>query len=147
MSNANIVRSLLYAATSQSHDPDTQVGAVARTVSGTWLVAGNRLPEGIAYDPALCERPAKYQWLEHAERALVYRAAAVGVSLAGATMYLSWYPCVDCARALVAVGFKRVYCQSPDFDHPRWGDEFKVAQAVLAAGGLEVRELEEALAE
>ena len=33
------------------------------------------------------ERPAKYDWTEHAERNAIYQAARCGVSLNGAKMY------------------------------------------------------------
>jgi dCMP deaminase len=44
------------------------------------------------------ERPAKYSWTEHAERNAIYNAARIGISLAGATCYVNWFPCADCAR-------------------------------------------------
>jgi dCMP deaminase len=44
------------------------------------------------------ERPAKYSWIEHAERNAIYNAARFGVPLTGATCYVNWFPCIDRAR-------------------------------------------------
>lgn len=137
------IRALLEVGKARSDDPDTQVGCVIRTVAGHWIVEGNRLPPGVEGTPSRCRRPAKYQWLEHAERAAIYSAARAGVKLLGARMYLSRFPCVDCARAIVAVGIGCLYAEVPDYNDERWGEQFKVAQAVLRAGGVEVRRLEE----
>lgn len=32
--------------------------------------------------------------------------------------------CADCARALIQVSVKTVVTTRPDFEHPRWGEDF-----------------------
>ena len=54
------------------------------------------------------ERPEKYKWIEHADRNAIYNAARVGISLEGCKMYLSFYPCIECARGIIQVGIKEV---------------------------------------
>ncbi len=44
----------------------------------------------------------------HAEQALIAEAAANGVSLAGADLYVTHFPCPVCAKLVVKAGFKRV---------------------------------------
>ncbi len=44
----------------------------------------------------------------HAEANAVCDAARRGVSLDGATAYISHYPCINCAKALAAAGIKRI---------------------------------------
>lgn len=82
------------------------------------------------------ERPAKYKWTEHAERNAIYDAARRGVALEGASMYLPWFPCVDCARAIVQSGIKCLVAHEPDLSDPRWGEDFVVARQLLQEGGV-----------
>src|SRR5260370_34651295 len=50
------------------------------------------------------ERPAKYKWTEHAERNAIYNAARVGIPIEGCRIYLPWFPCMECARAIIQTG-------------------------------------------
>jgi dCMP deaminase len=49
----------------------------------------------------------------HAEAAIVGRAARDGVSLAGADLYVSTFPCPACARLVAEAGFARCYFAGP----------------------------------
>jgi dCMP deaminase len=49
----------------------------------------------------------------HAEAAIVARAAREGMSLAGADLYVSTFPCPACARLVAQAGFARVYFAGP----------------------------------
>jgi dCMP deaminase len=49
----------------------------------------------------------------HAEAAIVARAARDGLSLAGAVLYVSTFPCPACARLVAEAGFKRCYFAGP----------------------------------
>lgn len=50
---------------------------------------------------------------QHAEAAIVARAARDGVSLAGADLYVSTFPCPACARLVAEAGFTRCYFAGP----------------------------------
>jgi dCMP deaminase len=92
----------------------------------------NGFPRGIDDDASdRNERPAKYLWTEHAERNAIYQAARIGTPLDGCSMYLEWFPCMACARALVQVGIARLVATRPDMLDPRWGEEFATALALL----------------
>ena len=81
------------------------------------------------------ERPAKYQYVEHAERNAIYNAARVGTPTLGCSAFVSLAPCVGCARALVQAGIKEVY--GPEFDHSMDDDyHFDIAVKVLHEGGI-----------
>lgn len=100
----------------------------------------NGFPRGV--DDSLDERharPAKYKWTEHAERNAIYNAAAVGVPLRGCLMYLMWYPCADCARAIIQAGITTLVCVEPDWNDPIWAADFAVVPQMLAEGGVFVR--------
>lgn len=79
--------------------------------------------------PERQQRPGKYTFTEHAERDAIYAAARSGVALRGATAYLNWYPCADCARALVLSGVVRLVCYEPNWEETRYG--FQDARAIL----------------
>lgn len=84
------------------------------------------------------ERPAKYQWTEHAERNAIYGAASRGHSVQGCTMYVSWYPCADCARAIIQSGIGFLVCVEPDWNDPRWASDFAVVKTMFDEAVVEV---------
>jgi len=84
------------------------------------------------------ERPAKYAWTEHAERNAIYNAARVGVSLIDGTCYVNWFPCIDCARAIVQSGVTRLVGLQPDRSDGKWGNDFEIALEMFAEVGLEL---------
>lgn len=87
------------------------------------------------------QRPAKYKWVEHAERNACYAAARIGVSLLGCTAYIPWYPCADCARALIQVGISTLVCYEPDWNDPVWKDDFAIVAEMLGESPITVRML------
>jgi dCMP deaminase len=84
------------------------------------------------------ERPAKYLWTEHAERNAIYNAASIGIPLLGCKMYLPWYPCADCARAIIQSGIAEIYCVEPDWDDAIWGTSFKMVREMLTETDINV---------
>lgn len=123
-----------------SHDPDTQTGCAIFDRNGILVTTGaNRIPFPIRVTPERTTRPEKYNWIEHAERNAIYHCADVNF-LSGSTVYLNWFPCADCARALVAVRVSRlVYVMKEDRKaDPRYG--FATSEAILKAGGIVLEE-------
>jgi dCMP deaminase len=97
-----------------SPDPSTQNAAliVNGMVDGEPLTAGyghNDFPKGV--QPRL-DRPAKYTFIEHAERNAIYDAALEGEATLDATMVALWAACADCARAIIQSGIKTLYRHS-----------------------------------
>lgn len=77
------------------------------------------------------ERPIKYMYTEHAERNSIYNAAKNGISIDGAKIYVKWFPCADCARAIIQSGISTLICLAPDFNDKIWGESFRVAYEML----------------
>lgn len=85
------------------------------------------------------QRPAKLQWTEHAERNAIYNAARIGACTHGATMYMPWYPCVDCARAIIQSGIGDLVCGIPDWNDPSWGADFRFVKELFDEVKMNVR--------
>jgi dCMP deaminase len=126
-----------------SSDPSTKVGSVIVGPNNDVRALGyNGLPRNIEDNGELYESPLKYLWIEHAERNAIYSAARSGAPLLGCRMYVSWFPCSDCARAIVQVGLIEVICVEPDWKHPKWSEHFEQAKRILIAGSVELKFIE-----
>lgn len=131
-----------------SHDTSTQNGAVVVPATAAYVAIGvNKIPAAIQATPTRLERPEKYKYVEHAERAAIYRAARVGTPTSGATMYCPWYACTDCARAIILAGITEVVGHvKPRAATPeRWTAEIVQAEAMLREAGVGMRWLAEPL--
>ncbi len=127
-------------ASKASTDRSTQVGCVFVSNSGEIVASGaNTFPRGVISTEERHQRPEKYLWTEHAERNAIYAAARKGVCLEGTRVYLPWFPCMDCARALVQVGVIEVIGVKPDLTDPKWGEDFKRAESLFREAGVAVR--------
>jgi len=126
-----------------SPDPSRQVGCVLVKNDVIIAKACNTLPDGCEHLPERLERPEKYDWVEHAERNAIYSIAASELNTTGATIYVNWFPCIDCARAVMMTKMSRLVCYAPDLDHPRWADSFKAVLKLLDESDIEVIYLEE----
>lgn len=96
-----------------------QVGAVLVPVSGDPLVAKNEhVPDGrmpyVLGDPRSFFSAGIHDDLttaEHAEARLIGEAAQHGISLSGASLYVTVFPCPRCARLIARAGISRLYFQ------------------------------------
>lgn len=126
-------------ASQASPDPSRKTGCVIVFKNGE-ICGYNSFPAGVAITPGRLERPAKYTYMEHAERNAIYIAARKGWPLLGAAIYVAWYPCADCARAIVQSGIARMFAHEPDWSEECYG--FRDAEAILKEGGVETCFLE-----
>jgi dCMP deaminase len=124
-----------------SHDPSTQNGAVLVPRSGYVTLAHNSIPAGINPLPGRLDRPVKYDFVEHAERAAIYKAARNGTPTLGARLYCPWFACADCARAIICsgvievIGHIRPRAATPE----RWTATIVQAEAMLREAGVGMR--------
>ncbi|MBI2738491.1 MAG: dCMP deaminase family protein [Rhodospirillales bacterium] len=128
-----------------SKDRSRRVGCVIVSRDNALRAIGyNGFPRGLDDErDGRHQRPAKYLWTEHAERNAIYEAARSGISIAGCRMYLPWFPCVDCARAIVQAGLAELICIAPDFSDLQWGEAFRTSVELLEEAGVEIRFHEE----
>lgn len=102
---------------------ETKVGAIVIGPSKEIRSLGyNGAPRGCAADEdERRNRPEKYFWFSHAEANVITNAARVGTQLEGCTMLVTHFPCMDCARAIVQAGIKRVIVSAmTDEFQERW---------------------------
>lgn len=131
-----------------SKDRSTQVACVIVSPERDIVATGyNGFPRGVDDDvEARHDRPLKYKYAEHSERNAIYSAARLGKSVRDCTVYIATIPgglppCCDCARAMIQSGISTVVLEEPDFENPRWGEDTKLAYAMLLEAGVEVRTL------
>jgi dCMP deaminase len=123
-----------------SKDKSTQVSAViVDEESQTPITFGyNGFPRGCNDDiKSRNKRPEKYLWTEHAERNCIYNAAREGKSIKGKTLYVSMFPCADCARGIIQSGIIKVVTPKPDMNLESWAEHFKVSIEMLEESGVE----------
>lgn len=104
----------------RSKDPHTQVGACIVSDDNKILSMGyNGFPNGCSDDDFPWERDGndydtKYFYVTHSElnAILNYR----GGSLEGTKLYVSLFPCNECAKAIIQAGIKTVVYDSDKYD-------------------------------
>lgn len=142
--------SIAVLASKRSKDPSTQVGAVIvssdNRIIGTgwngmpkcshWLNNDCLLPWGKDSSDPL---ENKYMYVVHAEPNAIFHASE---SVKGCTMYLTWFPCSDCAKAIVQSGIKRlIYLEENATD--RYRTSMEGAKRMFEMSGVEYQKYSE----
>jgi dCMP deaminase len=119
-----------------------QVGAVLVTQDGTQIAACNTFPAGVRDIEERHAGDGRLVWMEHAERHAIFEAARRGLATAGGHLTTTFFPCIDCARAIVDTGITCLDTPAPIFADPVWGSSFERSQLILQEGGVELRMVE-----
>ena len=125
----------------RSKDPNTQVGACIVSNEHKILSMGyNGFPAGCSDDEFPWDREGednKYFYTTHSElnAILNYR----GGSLEGATIYVTLFPCNECAKAIIQSGIREVV-----YDCDKYADTVAVmaSKRMLKAAGVRLRRYE-----
>ena len=129
----------------RSKDPSTQVGACIVSQDNKILSMGyNGFPKGCSDDEFPWAREGdslhtKYFYVTHSElnAILNYR----GGSLEGAKLYVSLFPCNECAKAIIQSGIKEVIYECDKYaDTPA----VRASKRMLDAAGVVYRQYESA---
>lgn len=94
------------------------------TAQDTWMVGDPRL-----YIPYLTA--TELRTVLHGEQVIIARAAREGIATAGASLYVSVFPCPDCLNVIAEAGISRIYYRTGYAQLPTVND-------VLAAYDIEV---------
>lgn len=122
----------------RSKDPNTQVGACIVSPEHKILSMGyNGFPEGCSDDEFPWCREGednKYLYTTHSElnAILNYR----GGSLEGSTIYVTLFPCNECAKAIIQSGIKEIVYDSDKYDGTR---AVLASKRMLRAAGIVLR--------
>lgn len=125
----------------KSKDRSRKIGCVIVDKRNVVLSLGwNGFPRGINDDvDDRHERPQKYLWSEHSERNSIYNAVSKGVNLSGTKMYVNWYPCCDCARAIIQADIGDLVCMEPDWDDKNWKNHFEITRQMFGEASVNVK--------
>tara|TARA_B100000963_G_C22192155_1_gene479314 strand:- start:118 stop:540 length:423 start_codon:yes stop_codon:yes gene_type:complete len=123
-----------------SDDPSRGVGTIIVDQNNNILSYGsNTIPTGVIKHVDRVNKPNKYKWIEHSERNAIYSAAKRGISLGGSKMYCTYFPCCDCARAIIQSGIIELITSKPDINHEKWGESWNLASLMLEESGVKIR--------
>lgn len=108
-------------ASMRSKDPNTQVGACIVSKENKILSMGyNGFPRGCSDDDFPWDREAKdmletkYLYVTHAELNAIMNYN--GSSLSGSKLYVTLFPCNECAKAIIQAGIRTVVYGSDKYD-------------------------------
>lgn len=125
------------AAARRSPNRVRKVGAVLVPASGEPVSSAcNDYPRGVRDTELRHQGDGRLVWMEHAERNAIYAAARAGTATDGATLASTYFPCVDCARAIVQAGIGHLHTLPPDLDDPVWGASFVASRVILEEAGV-----------
>ena len=105
----------------RSKDPNTQVGSVIVSDSDRILTVGyNGFPNGCSDDEfpwareAEKEEDTKYPYVVHSELNAILNFRGDLKALNNATLYVTLFPCHNCAKAIIQTGIKKIYYTTED---------------------------------
>jgi len=135
--------SMVYLAASKSKDERTHIGAVIVGKDNEIKSTGYNSFVRKLRDDVLerQKKPEKYFWFEHAERNAIFNAVRFGASLKGCTLYTNGIPCMDCARAIVQSGIKKVVVDKSwdDQNPPEWREHAVRTLQLFKEAGVKLR--------
>lgn len=104
---------MAYTVAHQSSDSHRQVGAVIVKDEQVLGYGYNGTPTGWHTNECKKEDGTTKAEVVHAEINAICKAAAHGGGINGATMYSTTIPCIECAKAIIQSGIKRVVYREP----------------------------------
>lgn len=133
---------LAHLSAKRSKDPNTSVGAAIVDDNNHVVSIGyNGFPKGCSDDEFPWDREGdvldtKYAFVVHAELNAILNAKT---NLEGCTIYVSLFPCNECAKAIIQSGIKKIVYESDKYN----GVDTNIAsKRMLRAAGIELKKLE-----
>lgn len=127
----------------RSKDPSTQVGAcIVNSKKRIIGIGYNGFPIGCSDDLLPWDREGdyletKYPYVCHAEMNAITNSSNK-MQLEGAAIYVSLFPCNECAKLIVQVGIKEVVFLSDKYAD---ADVFKASRKIFDMAGVRLRQL------
>lgn len=115
ISRDEMYMTIAHVASLRSKDPNTQVGCVIVSDTDRILSIGyNGFPNGCSDDEFPWEREAeseidtKYPYVVHSELNAILNFRGDLKAMNNATLYVTLFPCHECAKAIIQVGIKHI---------------------------------------
>lgn len=131
----------------RSKDPNTQVGSCIVSNDNRILSIGyNGAPNGFDDDKFPWGREGnkldtKYMYVCHSELNSILNYRGNSNDFVGAKIYVHYFPCNECAKAIIQSGIKEViYTHSYDYDNH--SDEMEASIRMFNECGVKVRQYE-----
>lgn len=129
----------------RSKDPSTQVGACIVSSDNRVLSVGyNGAPNGFDDDDFPWDREGerletKYPYVCHSELNAILNFRGNMRELQTARIYVHYFPCVDCTKAIIQAGIREVIYLH-DFDHESLGVEVEASIRMFKKSGVKYRQ-------
>lgn len=129
---------LAFLSAKRSKDPNTQVGAcIVNDYNKIISVGYNGMPMGCSDDEFPWERigerlETKYAYVVHAELNAILNATT---SVRGCKIYVSLFPCNECAKAIIQSGIKEIVYLSDKYANT---DDTKASKKMLRSAGVKL---------
>lgn len=126
----------------RSKDPSTQVGAcIVNPANHIVGIGYNGLPNGLDDDMYPWDKDGdflktKYPYVVHAEPNAILNATE---PLTGASMYVTLFPCHECAKLIIQSGIKEIVYGSDKYQDK---DSFKASKRMLQDALVKVRQID-----
>ena len=127
----------------RSKDPNTKVGAVIVSPDNKVISIGyNGMPRQIDEDKLSWNRgeglDSKYLYVCHAEFNAILNTQ-MGGTLKGATLYVTLFPCNECAKAGIQTGIKEIV-----YLNDKYADQinFQASRKMLELAGVKLRQFD-----
>jgi dCMP deaminase len=137
----NYFMGLAHLSSFRSKDPGTQVGAVVVDNDHKVVSIGyNGFPVGCDDDQFPWNREgslyeSKYAYVVHAELNAILNSTR---SLSGCAIYVSLFPCNECAKAIIQTGIKSIVYEDDKYADT---EAVKASKRMLEAAGVAMRQL------
>lgn len=134
--------SLAHLSSMRSKDPNTKVGAVIVDEMNRIVSIGyNGMPRGCSDEDFPWEREGdflntKYAYVVHAELNAILNSPR---PVNGCTIYVSLFPCNECAKAIIQSGIKKIVYESDKYAD---ADYMIASKTMLKKAGVELRQLD-----
>ncbi len=139
MENFNIVYfNLLDSLKELSDDKKRKVSSIIVKDNNIISYGVNIIPNESSRNENRCGKELKKYWIEHSERNAIFKCSKQGIALEGSEMYVNYFPCADCARAIMQCGIKKVYSPKPELEKSKWKESWKESIFILTEADVEI---------
>lgn len=123
-----------------SKDPNRKVAAIILAHDSYQILSTgfNGICRGLKETEQRWTRPMKYSYVCHSEMNAIANAARAGVKVENTICVVTMFPCKECCKVLIQSGIDTIVTERPDFNHERWGEDFKISLEMMEEIGINI---------